>query len=343
MKFWAFTVGRGLLINAGEGVNLALVDRAFGGLGTSKTHEGRLQQDIDPEEAEEVVDSVTLIRQHEAPRGRTVGGEDPMDIDTNCHSAENNTVQAGGINSDEEVIQMGDLHDEIADRLVERDEQGDRCESDSDNENYNSDLDRGDDDDGEITCEERQFMWQSALERTAATATFKTVKDANFFGLQDEYVVSGSDSGHLFIQPPLEPLIAVSGIDHTIKIFSPDARAQDDARAGINLGVSSTGSSGYPSLGGYVGRRRRGGSGEAATDADRPGLASGKRMQQSYRICSQNDADRRGGMQDAFITWDMFAQLAARLRERQMGGAAAVGADEGEGGTIVLDDNCEIM
>lgn len=27
----------------------------------------------------------------------------------------------------------------------------------------------------------------------------KTVKDANFFGLQDEYVVSGSDSGHVFI------------------------------------------------------------------------------------------------------------------------------------------------
>ena len=25
-------------------------------------------------------------------------------------------------------------------------------------------------------------------------------------------------------------------------------------------------------------------------------------MQQSYQICSQNDVDRRGGMQDAFIT-----------------------------------------
>jgi nuclear receptor interaction protein len=27
----------------------------------------------------------------------------------------------------------------------------------------------------------------------------KTVKDVNYFGLQDDYVVSGSDSGHLFI------------------------------------------------------------------------------------------------------------------------------------------------
>lgn len=38
----------------------------------------------------------------------------------------------------------------------------------------------------------------------------------------------------------------------------------------------------------------------------------------------------------------MLAQLAARLRERQMGGAEGVGAGEGEGGTIVLDDNCEV-
>lgn len=221
MKFWAFKVGRGLLMNAGEGVNFALVDRAFGGLGTAKVYEeGRLQEDIDPEEAEEVVDSVTLIRQHEPPRGRSVGGEDPMDIDTNGHPAENSTAQAEGINSDEEVILMGDLHDEIANRLVEHDEQGDPSDSDSDNGNDNSNSagDDDDDDDGEITSEERQFMWQSALERrklrehvqahvpcSSHTRQYrghcnvKTVKDVNFFGLQDEYVVSGSDSGHLFI------------------------------------------------------------------------------------------------------------------------------------------------
>ncbi|MBE7181527.1 MAG: hypothetical protein INR71_10030, partial [Terriglobus roseus] len=67
----------------------------------------------------------------------------------------------------------------------------------------------------------------------------KTVKDVNFYGLQDEYVVSGSDSGHLFIWDrasarlvnilegdgevvnvvqahPYEPLLAVSGIDNTV-------------------------------------------------------------------------------------------------------------------------------
>ncbi|KAK9469601.1 WD40-repeat-containing domain protein [Lipomyces arxii] len=72
----------------------------------------------------------------------------------------------------------------------------------------------------------------------------QTVKDVNFFGANDEYIMSGSDCGHLFIwdkesqklvqileadteivnvvQPhPQIPQIAVSGIDRTIKIFSP--------------------------------------------------------------------------------------------------------------------------
>lgn len=218
MKFWGFKVGRGLLMNAGEGVKFAFVDRAFGGLGTAKVHdEGRLQEDIDPEEAEDVVDSVTLIREHETSRAGSVSGEDRMDIDTNGHPAESSTIQAEGMNSDEEVILMGDLHDEIADRLVEHDERGDQTDSDDD-EDDDSDEDGDDDDDGEITSEERQFMWQSAVERrkmreqvqadvpcSSHTRQYrghcnvKTVKDVNFFGLQDEYVVSGSDSGHLFI------------------------------------------------------------------------------------------------------------------------------------------------
>jgi len=84
----------------------------------------------------------------------------------------------------------------------------------------------------------------------------RTVKDVNYAGLNDEYVVSGSDDGNLFIWAkdtgklvnilsgdaevvnvvqahPYEPMLAVSGIDNTIKIFSPDARAQRDARRGL--------------------------------------------------------------------------------------------------------------
>lgn len=96
---------------------------------------------------------------------------------------------------------------------------------------------------------------------------------------------------------PYEPVLAVSGIDHTIKIFSPDARAQDDARSGIN--VADHGTSGMSSL--STGRTRFHGRRPHA-DPEQAGLASRKRMHQSYQITSQNDVERQGGLRDAYIT-----------------------------------------
>jgi nuclear receptor interaction protein len=81
---------------------------------------------------------------------------------------------------------------------------------------------------------------------------------------------------------PYEPTIAASGIDDTIKIFSPDQRAQEDARSGINIldpnNPANTLGAGYG------------------------GLKSAKCMHDSYRIMSENDVQRQGGMSDAFLT-----------------------------------------
>ena len=73
----------------------------------------------------------------------------------------------------------------------------------------------------------------------------QTIKGVNFYGSQSEYVVSGSDCGHVFIwdknsekivqcmegdqagvvncleQHPSAPVLAVSGLDHDIKVFMP--------------------------------------------------------------------------------------------------------------------------
>ncbi len=73
------------------------------------------------------------------------------------------------------------------------------------------------------------------------------VKGVNFFGLESEYVTSGSDCGNVFLwdkhseaivqymegdfegvvnclEPhPHIPVLATSGLDHDIKIFSPSA------------------------------------------------------------------------------------------------------------------------
>ncbi|KAI8082905.1 WD40-repeat-containing domain protein [Halteromyces radiatus] len=72
----------------------------------------------------------------------------------------------------------------------------------------------------------------------------RTIKDVNFYGAQDEYVMSGSDDGNVFLWDkktgkivqilkadqdtvnvvhghPSLPYLAASGIDNTIKLFSP--------------------------------------------------------------------------------------------------------------------------
>ena len=114
---------------------------------------------------------------------------------------------------------------------------------------------------------------------------------------------------------PYEPALAVSGIDHTIKIFSPDYRAQADAQAGINISSAANGSSGFSSLSG----RRRAGRGSDMNDSSREeGLSSRKRMHQSYQIVSQNDMQRKGGMRDAFITVSADGPF-MRLRAVQVG------------------------
>ncbi|KAK6503523.1 hypothetical protein TWF481_008538 [Arthrobotrys musiformis] len=158
----------------------------------------------------------------------------------------------------------------------------------------------------------------------------QTVKDVNFYGLQDEYVVSGSDCGHVFIwdketaEPvqilhgdssvvnvvqghPTEPMLAVSGIDDTIKIFSPDRQLQDLARKGIGMYNNQP-------------------------------LAGRQRFKDRDTIMGDNEIARQNGLSDAVITSSMIAQLARSLHRRQMA--------NGPGGAVVnLDqlDNCTVM
>lgn len=146
--------------------------------------------------------------------------------------------------------------------------------------------------------------------------------------------------------------MAVSGIDHTIKIFSPDANEQRNARKGI--GVQSA-DPGISSLG--FGRRRRPQrdpefppsvarepslSDDEDDDVTTNGLRSRKAMHEQYQIISQNDMDRKGGREDAFITRALLAQLAQRLHAHHHVGGE--GDEDGET-TILLnnDEGCTIM
>jgi len=91
--------------------------------------------------------------------------------------------------------------------------------------------------------------------RFAGACSVQTVKDVNFLGPRDEFVVSGSDDGNWFIWRkstgklhdilegdgsvvnvveghPHLPLVAVSGIDTTVKLFAPAHRPRSFSRMG---------------------------------------------------------------------------------------------------------------
>jgi DDB1- and CUL4-associated factor 6 len=149
-------------------------------------------------------------------------------------------------------------------------------------------------------------------------------------------------------------MLAVSGIDSTVKIFSTDARARRDAVRAQN-GISAEDVSTFRSI-----RRGQGESDDEDTDSSdedgngsnrpdngesdtseyekeivaRHGLKSRKRMAREYKITSKNDMIRRSEIQSQNIrSQDVYQLLAAQLAQ-QMRGRDVDGVD---------DENCAIM
>lgn len=278
LRFWGLKVARGLLLSAGEGVNHAYIDRAFGGLGKSSAsvidEERRLQRrlsNVDADENDPVVESFDIGRDSSQPRRRRAPRSEQPD--------------GGAEAADEDIGQDEESEEEDSSYVDESEETS--GSSSSEDESSDSDEDSEND-------EAAAFLFRRAFSRSSRDAVnthiqctphhrhyrghcnVKTVKDVNFYGPNDEYVVSGSDCGNLFIWDrktsqllnilegdgevvnvaqghPYEPILAVSGIDHSIKIFGADARARRDARRGV--GVKSVDSSSFSSI--HYGSRRR--------------------------------------------------------------------------------------
>ncbi|KAF2192687.1 WD40 repeat-like protein [Zopfia rhizophila CBS 207.26] len=395
---WAFKVGRGVLLNACKDVRFAFVDRAFGGFGQAdagiKAEEQALreqQEDVDPLEEDDVVVDAELASMAWAEQSAERTSESIASQEDARTSRDGDNGPAIGP-AEYAAVESEEEEDED-----EEDSDGDVDPEDSDDENEDEDTDE----DGISRSRSGRILWRSDFDRSwlrervesdvdclshtrmyTGHCNVRTVKDVNFFGLQDEYVVSGSDSGHVFIWDrktsqllnilegdgetvnvvqghPYEPTMAVSGIDHTIKIFSPDAHAQHNARKGI--GVRPADPSAFSSLG--FGRRRRNrwtttctsepavsrdpsgdeSEDEGGEDQVAPnGLSSRKRMHLEYQITSQNDVDRKGGRQDAFITRALLAQLAQRVHAHHN---LEDDDDDGEGGgpIYINEENCEVM
>lgn len=216
---WAYQIGRGLLFKIAKGITFAFVDRAFGGRGIAdedvKKDERFLREqheDIDtlgenPDEDEDVRRVGSASTENEL--GDSASSSEPSDSTLNLQATIDEADQDE--NEAEQDDDDSDDHEEDND-----DDQAE--EADSEDEDEESDSDE-EDEDGLRRTRSGRMLWRSDFGRShfrrekverdvpcvphtrvfTGHCNVKTVKDVNYFGLQDEYVVSGSDSGHVFI------------------------------------------------------------------------------------------------------------------------------------------------
>jgi nuclear receptor interaction protein len=209
---WAYQIGRGVLFNASKDIKFKFVDRAFGGRGIAdnnvRAEEQELreqQEDIDPLEDEGPVTEAELVHGTRAQRGNTraQGTSSPST------SANDSCPDFSLLEEDEEISEEDD------------DDEDEESDDDSELSDEHDDGDDDEDEEGEGLRRTRsgRMLWRSDFGRSrfkrekveldvpcaphtrvyTGHCNVKTVKDVNYFGLQDDYVVSGSDSGHVFI------------------------------------------------------------------------------------------------------------------------------------------------
>jgi nuclear receptor interaction protein len=224
---WAYYVGRGILRNASKDIKFKFVDRAFGGRGIAdkkvRADEHALreqQEDIDPMNDEGPVAEAELVRRVWVQRSSTEA--EAEGVPTNGDHSDV-LMEEEDEDEDEDNDDDDDDDDDEDDDEEEDDEDEDDGDPISSDEEEDDDDDDDSDDDGEGEGLRRtrsgRMLWRSDFGRTRLSrekveldvpcaphtrvyrghCNVKTVKDVNFFGLQDDYVVSGSDSGHVFV------------------------------------------------------------------------------------------------------------------------------------------------
>ena len=360
-RFWGLKVGRSLLMEAAEGVTFDFVNRAFGGLRLNLAAEAeRSQEEVDPDEEERVVEAIDVVTTTE-----DTGSTGDSIFQTPGESGSSTTPQTaretldGSTQSDTEMATPAVIFEDVDEEAM----QGETAEDEEDNEPQGSeDEDAEDSDESDEDPTQMLFRRRAAFGRSKERAAVnmhvpysshtkiykghcntRTVKDVNFYGMNDEYVVSGSDDGHFFIWDrkttkivnilegdgevvnviqghPYEPMIACSGIDSTVKIFGPGGENRERDAAAEGIDVANPSGSVHSSLGGRRRRRMDDSDDEDETEEQQPdtegvranGLRSRKAMHKEYEITSQNDADRRQGYGDAVLTVSSMEDLFTR-------------------------------
>lgn len=211
IRFWAFKVCRGLLLNMAKSTHFTAIDQAFGGLGIpdhaineDETIFKLRFEDIDPDEEEEEEDNrITSANLVSRPNESQIPA--PSNDDAGSTSQDIAATQSGDDASRpaEDTSQAGPL-----DNASDTDETDDDGDEDADQAEETEEEDTDDDDVSHVLYS-RGGSLKSKVEADVPSSSHtrqyrghcntKTVKDVNFYGLQDEYIVSGSDCGNLFI------------------------------------------------------------------------------------------------------------------------------------------------
>jgi nuclear receptor interaction protein len=214
-KFWGLRVGRGLLMNVGEGIIFEFVNRAFGGLRTFLKEDDeddeeceRLQEDIDLEDNSDEIEEVRLV-------ANRVNGHTSNSNGVGATGSSHPNGHLNGVNgaSPDESDDFDMFEDERASfEFGYTDDEDDNDMNDGDdNDEFDEDEQDADDDifgflnhgglsnrrgreevDLNVPCGSHEMIY-------SGHCNIKTVKDVNYYGLDDEYVVSGCDSGHVFM------------------------------------------------------------------------------------------------------------------------------------------------
>ncbi len=341
-RFWGVRVGRSLLMDASQGINYQFTEQAFGGLRISVLEDISVDQQDEIDVDHESIEAIDVVENVDAVSDASPVGTAEMADSPSASRTPETTTQTSGEPTIQDTIMMESGQAMVgigaADRVADDDEDDDDYDDAGSSDAEREDSEEDDTGPARLLYQ-RAVGFGGSTERARVEidkpysshtrvyeghCNVKTVKDVNFYGPDDQYVVSGCDSGNFFIwdrkttqlvnilegdgeitnviQPhPYEPTLAISGIDSSIKIMSSDQRLQDEARRGTNIANPADGAATHSSL--RVGGPRRRASQPADASLDGPiGLTSRKAMHRSYEIMSQNDVQRRDGTSDAFLT-----------------------------------------
>lgn len=231
-EFWLLKVGRALLLQATKDLNIQNINTAFGGVHWPRhilQERGSQLNDMDDEDDDLEYDQEEIEVEEINPEEITYMHDLGEAYMSTLNQLEDLSRHDDQIISDDDTIQTGQGIVETMDHIHQNDEghdDDDNNEDDSGSIDYddNDSSESGDydetdenEDSDDFEVYRRPYELRYASSRSGSTeieqhapcfshmkkyvghCNIQTVKDVNYFGQNDEYVVSGSDSGHLFI------------------------------------------------------------------------------------------------------------------------------------------------